>query len=455
MATVARENIGLLNDKIIVKVTKEDYFPTFEKKLKEYSKTVNIPGFRKGMVPTGMIKKMYGPSIYTDEVLKTVEKQLYTYLDTEKPDIFAQPLALDADIRKLDLNNPADYEFGFEIGLKPEFEIAPLDKAQVSFNKVKVTDEMIQDEINRMLAKSGKMAEQESIDSEEAALTVLFIECDVEGNTIEGGIERETLVTVKHLTPEAQQQFMSKKKDDSVVVQLIKTFDQDKLNAFVLDLALDKEEVLAEEKYFKFTIQKIELLEKEDLNEEFFNKVFPGAAVATEEEFRNKLKEEIEQYWHGQSRNQLQDQLYHYLLDETNIEFPAEFLKRWLQTGSEERKTAEQAEEEFPVFSGQLKWTLISDKLIKDNKLQVTPEELKDSMRTEVMRYFGTVTMGVDTSWLDSYIDRMMKDEKQLDTTYRRLLTDKIFSYAESQVKPVEKEVTSEELVGMQHHHHH
>src|SRR6476619_6491573 len=153
MATVVRENIGLLNDKLTVKLNKEDYFPSFEKKLKEYSKTANIPGFRKGMVPTGMIKKMYGTSIYTDEVLKTVEKQLYTYLDTVKPDIFAQPLALDADIRKLDLNNPDEYEFGFEIGLKPQFQIAPLDKADVTFHKVKVTDEMIEEEVERMRVK--------------------------------------------------------------------------------------------------------------------------------------------------------------------------------------------------------------------------------------------------------------------------------------------------------------
>src|SRR5580765_7140002 len=153
MATVARENIGLLNDKITVKVSKEDYFPTFETKIKEYSKTVNIPGFRKGMVPTGLIKKMYGPSIYQDEVLKTVEKQLYTYLDTEKPEIFAQPLPLDADIRTLDLNNPAEYEFGFEIGLKPEFELAPLDKAAVTYQKVKVTDEMVEEEVSRMQKK--------------------------------------------------------------------------------------------------------------------------------------------------------------------------------------------------------------------------------------------------------------------------------------------------------------
>src|SRR5580765_6665385 len=144
MATVVRENIGLLHDKLVVKVNKDDYYPSFDKKLKEYSKTANIPGFRKGMVPAGMVKKMYGPSIYTDEILKTVEKELYGYLQTEKPDIFAQPLALDADIRKMDFNNPADYEFGFEIGLKPAFEVAPIAKAKLTLHKVKVTDEMIQ-----------------------------------------------------------------------------------------------------------------------------------------------------------------------------------------------------------------------------------------------------------------------------------------------------------------------
>jgi trigger factor len=196
-------------------------------------------------------------------------------------------------------------------------------------------------------------------------------------------------------------------------------------------------------------------VEKRELDETFFNEVFPGAAVTTEADFRQKLKEEIEQYWDGQSRNQLHDQLYHYMLDKTTIDFPAEFLKRWLQTGSEERKTAEQAEEEFPVFSSQLKWTLISDKLIKENNLQVTPEELKETMKNEVMRYFGNMSMGEDTSWLDSYVDRMMKDEKQVDATYRRLVTDKLFNYAQSQVSPAEKEVTPEELTGMQHHHQH
>ncbi len=455
MATVLRENIGLLTDKLIVKVSKEDYLPTFEKSLKNYSKNVNIPGFRKGMVPPGMVKKMYGPSIFTDEILKTVEKELYAYLTTEKPDIFAQPLALDADIRKMDVNNPADYEFGFEIGLKPAFEVAPIAKAKLTLHKVKVTDEMIQEEVNRMQIKGGKMTEPEIIDNDENVLNVVFTESDKDGNVIEGGIEKENSVILKYFTPAIQKQLKGKKKDDSIVFQLSKSFDADKLPMMLADLGLDTDDKDAAKKYFKLTIAKVGLVEKRELNEEFFNEVFPGQGVATAEEFTAKLKEEIGKHWEAQSRNQLHDQLYHYLLDETTMEFPDSFLKRWLQTGGEKAKTAEEAEAEFPLFSNQLKWTLISDKLVKENKLEVGQEELRENMRAEVMRYFGTMSLGDDTSWLDSYIDRMMKDEKQVESSYRRLLTDKLFSWAEGQAKFKEKEVTGEELTAMQHNHHH
>jgi len=455
MATVARENIGLLNDKITVTISKEDYFPSFEKKIKEYSKSANIPGFRKGMVPAGMVKKMYGPSIYTDEILKTVEKELYGYLQTEKPEIFAQPIALNADIRQMDFNNPTDYQFGFEIGLKPAFELAPLDKANVTLHKVKVTDAMVEEEVNRMQIKGGKMTEPEVIDNEENVLNILFTECDANGEPVEAGITKENSVIVKYFAPAIQKEVMGKKKGDSIVFQLSKTFEGDKLEMMLHDLGLEKDDKTAADKFFKMTIVKVGLVEKRELNEEFFNEVFPGAAVATEEEFRNKLKGEIEQYWLSQSRNQLHDQLYHYLLDETKIEFPESFLKRWLQTGGEKPKSEEEAEAEFPMFSQQLKWTLISDKIIKENNLDVTADELKVSMKAEVMQYFGNMNMGEDVSWLDSYVDRMMKDEKQVDNSYRRLVTDKLFKWAESKTNPTEKEVTPEELNGLQHHHHH
>ncbi len=455
MPTVERENIGLLTDKLIVKIKKEDYLPSFEKKLKEYSKTANIPGFRKGMVPAGMIKKMYGAGIFNDEILKTVEKQLYTYLNEEKPDIFAQPLPLETDMSKMDINNPSDYDFGFEIGLKPAFEIPDISKAKLTLHKVEVTDAMVQDEINRMQIKAGKMTEPEVIDNEENVLNVLFTESDKDGNAIEGGISKENSVLLKYFTPKMQKQLMGKKAGEYFVFQLNKTFEGDKLEMMLQDLGFEKDDKEAAAKYFKLDVVKIGLVEKREMNEAFFNEVYPGKNIKTEEELKQALKEEIEKYWESQSRNQLHDQLYHLLLDDTKMEFPESFLKRWLQNGGEKPKTAEEAEHEFPGFSNQLKWTLISDKLMKQNNIDVTEAELKESMKAEVMRYFGQMNMGEDMSWLDSYIDRMMKDEKQVDATYRRLITEKLFTWMESQTKPKEKKVTAEELTAMQHNHHH
>ncbi len=455
MATVVRENIGLLHDKLIVKVSKDDYFPAFDKKLKEYSKTANIPGFRKGMVPAGMIKKMYGSSIFTDEILKTVEKELYNYLNTEKPEIFAQPLPLNTDVAQMDINNPADYEFGFEMGLKPDYALADVSKAKVVLHKVKATDAMVDEEIARMQIKGGKMTEPETIDNEENVLNILFTEADKEGTAAEGGASKENSVILKYLTAATQKKFMGKKVGDVVTVQLSKAFDEDKLAMILQDLGFEKDDKDAAKKYFNLEIVKVGLVEKRELNEDFFKEIYPAKDIKTEEELKASIKEEIQAYWDAQSRNQLQDQLYHYLIDETKMEFPETFLKRWLQTGGEKPKTAEEAEAEFPGFSNQLKWTLISDKLIQENKLQVTNEELRENMKGEIMRYFGTMNLGEDTSWIESYIDRMMKDEKQVDSSYRRLITDKLFNWVETQVKPKEKEVTGEELNGMMHNHHH
>jgi trigger factor len=455
MATVARENVGLLNDKLTVKISKEDYLPSFEKKLKEYSKTANIPGFRKGMVPAGMIKKMYGAGIFSDEILRGVEKEIYNYLNTEKPEIFGQPLPLQTDMSAMDFNNPADYEFAFEIGLKPPFEIADTAKAKLTRNTVKVTDAMLEEEISRMQIKAGKMTEPETIDNEENVLNVLFTESDNDGNVVEGGITKENSVLLKYFTAKLQKDLMGKKAGDNFVFQLDKTFEGDKLEMMLQDLGFEKDDKEAAKKFFKLEIVKLGLVEKRELNEEFFNEVFPGKDIKTEEELHSNLKVEMQQYWDAQSRNQLQDQLYHYLIDETKMEFPAAFLKRWLQTGGEKPKTAEESEAEYPTFSNQLKWTLISDKIITDNKLEVSNEELREYMKIEVMRYFGQMNMGEDMSWLDSYMDRMMKDEKQLDATYRRLITEKLFAFVESNVKAKENEVTAESLTAMQHNHSH
>jgi trigger factor len=454
MASVTRENIGNLHDKLTVKISKEDYLPEFEKAIKSYSKKANIPGFRKGMVPAGMIKKMYGASIFSDEVIKSVEKNLQEYLVKEKPEMFAQPLPLESDLRKMDMNRPEEYDFPFEIGLKPEISLEALSSAKPTFYKVKATPEMVEEEVEKLVTKNGDLKDADAISSPENVLNVLFEESDAEGNIVEGGISKDNSILLKYFSEEYQQKLQDKKVGDSIVLQLKDAFPEKEREWILSDLALDKDDPASTEKKFKMSITKIGLVEKKELNEEFFNLVFPGKEIKTEEDFRKNIEEEIQKQWDAAGHNQVQDQLYHTLID-TPVEFPETFLKRWLEVGGEKLKSKEQVEEEYPKFKDQLKWTLISDKIIKENNLEVSPEELRNSMKEEISRYFGQMNLSEDASWLESYVDRMMKDEKQLDASYRRIISDKLFNWLESQVTPEEKEITSEEFLAMQHHHHH
>ena len=454
MASVTKESIGNLHDKLTVKVSKEDYYPSFEKAIKEYSKKANIPGFRKGMVPAGMVKKMYGASIFYDEVIKTVEKEIQDYLKKEKPEIFAQPLPMESDMRNLDMSNPADYDFPFEIGLKPEISIDALSTATPSFYKVKVLPDMVEEEIEKLVTKHGDMKDAETVSGTENVLNVLFEESNAEGNPLPGALSKDNSILVKYFAEDFRAQLYDKKKDDYVVLQLKNAFAEKEREWILSDLGLDKNDPSSEEKYFKMTITKIGLVEKKELNEEFFNLVLPGKEIKTEEEFREAMKEQLQQQWDAASRSQMQDQLYHTLL-ETPLQLPDEFLKRWIAIGGEKKKNTEEVEAEYPSFLNQLKWTLISDKIIIDNKLDVSEEELRNYMKEEIMRYFGQMNMGDDNQWIESYIDRMMEDQKQVDSSYRRIITEKLFNFIETQVTPIEKQSSPEELLAMQHHHEH
>lgn len=456
MATVTRENVSLLTDKLSVKVSKEDYYPSFEKALKQYAKVANIPGFRKGMVPTGVVKKMHGPAIFADEVIKSVEKGLSDFMVKEQLDIFAQPLPVDSDASKINMETPDEYTFHFEIGLKPTFEVDAFKKSKLTRYKVTVTDEMVQNEMDRLQMRHGKMTEPETVSSEDNVLNVKFEETDKEGNPTAGGVTGENSLLVKYFTKKYQKELQGKKKEEVVNLQLKKAFEEKELDWILSDLKI-KEVEGADAKYFNMIITKVGLVEKRALNEEFFKEVYPLKEIKSEDEFKAALKEEIENYWAAQSKNHLHHELYHVLVDDTKMEFPESFLKKWLQTGGENPKTADEAEAEYPVFSNQLKWTLISDKLIKENNLEVTGEELRNYMKQQVMGYFGQMNLGDNAEWLDSYVDRMMKDEQQVDSTYRRLITEKLFNWAETQITPVEKEISAEDFGKLQqeHEHHH
>ncbi|SDW90669.1 trigger factor [Hydrobacter penzbergensis] len=453
MASVTRENIGLLNDKLTVNLSKEDYYSGFEQSLKKYAKTANIPGFRKGMVPAGLVKKMYGQSVFTDEVLRSVEKELNAYLGKEQLEIFAQPLPLDNDARALDMNNPSDYAFAFEIGLKPAFDL-DVKKIKVTRYNVTVTDEMVQEEIERQQVRNGKMTEPEEVTGDDNVLNVKFVESDKDGNPVEGGINKDNSLLVKYFKESFRKKLTGKKKDDFVVLQPSKAFEDKEKEAILADLGLTNEDG---DKYFKLEITKVGLVEKSELNEAFFLAAFPNKEIKTEEEFRAEVKKEIEAYYAQQSRNQVHDQIYHHLVDHTTMEFPESFLKRWLQTGGEQPKTAEEAEQDYPTFANQLKWTLVSSKVIQDNKIEVLPDDIRDFAKQQLFSYMGgqLTALGDSQQWVEDYANRMMQDRKFVEDSYHRISTDKMFSLLESQVSAKEEAISAEDFAEKLHHHHH
>ncbi|WP_298391413.1 trigger factor [Hydrotalea sp.] len=455
MANVTRENLSVLNDKITVTLSKEDYLAGFEKSLKKYAKTANIPGFRKGMIPAGLIKKMYGQSVFSEEVMRQVEKSLLDYLENEKVDIFAQPLPLENNSPTLDMNNPTDYSFSFEIGLKPEVAI-DVTKLNVKQYQVTVTDEMVEQEIDRLQVHNGKMTEPETVTGDDNVLNVKFVETDNEGNDLESGITKENSLLVKYFTEKFRKNLIGKKAGDTVDLQLKKAFDDKEMEFILSDLGLEKGKKEEESKYFKLHITKVGLVERPELNEAFFETVYPGKAIATTDEFKKAVKSEIDNYYEAQVLNQVHDQIYHQLLAHANFQFPDSFLKRWLQVSGAKPKTNEEVETEFPTFKEQLKWTLISNQLRVEHKIEVLPDDIRNLAKQQLLQYLGgQINMGDNQQWVEDYANRMMQDRKFMEDSYHRIATEKMFTAVAEKVKKTEEAISAEDFAAKLHHHHH
>lgn len=461
MASVSQENIGLQHEKIIVQLSKEDYLPAVDKALKNLSKQASIPGFRKGMVPVGVVKKMYGQSVFSDEVLRVAGTRLEEYLVEQKAEIFARPVPAESQSGwTFDVNNPQDYTFEFEIGTRPEFTIPLLSGAEtVPFYKVIVSDEMLREEIERLQYKAGDMHEPEQITTEDNVLNVEFDEVDADGHLVEGGIHKDNSLLLKYFTPGLQAQLMNKRAGDTIDFNLQETFDDKVLPAIMKDLGLNAGEEGDREKRFRLSITKLGLIEKAPLTRETFEKIYPGRGLETEEDFASVLKEEIERYWDSQARTRLHNELFEKLVHETTIPLPEKFLKRWMSVGGEKYVAPEQVEKEYGGFEHQLRWQLISDKLIAEYKIEVEPEEIEDAARMQIMSYFGQQghVPDVNDQWFESFVKRQMGDRKFVEEMHQKIMTDKLFYVIEQKVNLQEERVSLQEFSHLpsSHHHHH
>lgn len=459
MATVTRENIAPLHDKITVKLTKEDYLPSFEKSLKQYAKQANVPGFRKGMVPSGMVKKMYGQNLFGDEVFRSAGRELEEYLKNEKVAIFAQPMIMPGEQPlSLDMNQPADVDFSFEIGVKPDFEIPALNgSTPLTRYKVSVSDKMLEDELERISRRYGKVENPESVTNKDNIIYVTYEPCDESGSVAEGAEKIEDTVLLEKMPARLQEMLMDKKAGDTLVFKPADVCTAEELTSFLKD-PLKKDDSAAQQ-FFKLTVTKVGLLIPAELNAELFMQVFPNEMITEESAFRAKIKEELGREYERISKDRLNNEMYELLVHNTNINLPVAFLKRWLREGQEKPKSEKEVEQEFPGFDHQLRWTLISDKIILDNGINVSQQEVIEDVKGRVLAYFG-MDNDEDAPWMDSYMQKVAKDEKTLNETYRRLLFDRLFDFLQTKFAITEQEISEEEFFKLPdahaaHHHHH
>lgn len=452
MASVTREPIGELHDKITVKLSQQDYLPTFEKEIKSFSKKANIPGFRKGMVPAGMIKKMYGPDFFSDAVLKSVNNELEGFLKKENQEIFGQPIPSDSKLPEMDMKNPGDYEFPFEIGLKPEIKISIPKDTKAVYYHIKPTEEDLKKEIENVQINNGELKEIESVRDEKDIIKVLFTELNEEGNELENGISKEETLAVSAFTDSFQKHFFGKKANDVLTAKLNEAIDPVKFPGIYEGIGVDKEN---EGKSFSIKILSVNEMEMHPLNEELFKKVFPAKEITSEEDFKKAVSEEVEKQYQGVTNNQFEHELYHILM-KVPVKFPESFLKKWIETSGEQQKSKEEVEEEFPKFIDQLKWSVISNEIAKEQELKVSADEIKEEIKSELKKYFGNVdTSSADFGWMDEYVNRMMSDSKQIESRYDKLLVQKIFDWAKTKIAKEEKEVSPEEFQKTQSEHRH
>jgi trigger factor len=317
---------------------------------------------------------------------------------------------------------------------------------------------MVNEEVNRMQKKGGKMTEPETVDSVEHILNVNIEESDAEGNVVEGGIKKDNSLLVKYFTADFQQKLIGLKKEDTVTLQLTQAFEEKEREWLIKDLGLDASDATQLEKFFKMTITKVGFVEKRALDEAFFKDASPYKEIATLAEFKEAVKEEIQAQWDKQAQNLLHHEIYHALLETIKIDFPETFLKKWMQVGGEKRKSAEEVENEFPTFRAQLQWTLITDKIATEANLEVSIDEMRASTKQQIMGYFGGMNMEMglgNMDWIDSYVDKMMQDEQQMESTYRRLLTEKIFIHTEGLITSNETSISVDAFNALQAKHQH
>ncbi|QAA81906.1 trigger factor [Aequorivita sp. H23M31] len=432
---ITRKDIDNLNTVLTVEIEKDDYSGKVDKVLSDYRKNANIPGFRKGHVPMGMVKKQFGKAVLVEEVNKILQDSLHKFLTEEKLDILGNPLPKNEAEIDWDSDN---YSFQFELGLSPKFDI-DLNAKEITHYKIVADEEMVNNQIKRIRKQYGKLVSKNEVETGDE-ITGTFTSEEKE-------IEKKSSFSTDDVDGKAQvEKLLGAKVGDTVTLKTKGMFADDHDNQKYFGVSHDDAHGLDIEVTFK--IEEVNTREMAELDQELFDKLFGEGVVTSEEELKSKIKEDAENQFAQQGDQKLLNDVIESLIENTKFELPTEFLQRWLATAGESKLSEEEARAEFEKSEKGLRYQLIEGKLRSENKLQVTFEELKDYSKNMIrsqMAQFGQLNPSEEE--LDSIAARILSNQEEVERLSEQLNANKMLNFFKENAKLKTKEITFDKFI--------
>lgn len=448
---IVKEEKDVLNALLKINLSKEDYLPEVDKSLKQLSKQVDLKGFRKGNVPVSVVRKRFGDQVLAEQLNKILEKSIGEYLQENKINILGNPIPkTDESPNDIDIKNPADYEFVYELGLSPEFEISVLDgKTELGKYKIKVEDKQVEEELDRVKLQFGEIENPETGLQEGDEMEVQLKELDSDGNVKDEGVKNELAYIAFNdiKNDKLKTEFSTLKLGDSLAVDVYTDFNKEESDINSSLLSLDGTVPEEMNTKFQLTISKINRKVPAEFNQELFDKMFGKDEVKSVDEMKKRVSDEIEKAFEQAALGKLNHDIFKLLIDKTNIELPDTFLKKWIKLSNEQPISDDQIENEYESFAQNLKWSLISNKIAKEQDIKVSEEEIKGKAKEMILQQFGMNASMLGDEQLNSFAESLvLKNKEQTQKIYEQLNEEKLFDYIREQVKLKDKPISLDEF---------
>jgi len=433
---ITKEQIDDLNAIVKVAITKEDYQDKVEQILKDYRKQANIPGFRKGQVPMGLIKKQYGKAVLVDEVNKLLQDNLNKYLTEEKLDVLGNPLPRQQDNFNWEAEELA---FEFELGLAPEFDVPLKTKKSIPHYKIVADKKMIDEQVDRIRKQYGKLVSKAEIGKNDEIRGIFKNE--------EADIDQKTTLELDKIkNKKAVSTLLGKKVGDVIFLKTKGLFKEEYLLAAALGISNEQAGKLDIE--VNFTVEEISEREPALLNQELFDKLFGKDEVTSENELREKIRTDSEKQFEQQADQKLLNDVTERLIETANFGLPAAFLKKWIQMTGEKQLSPEEAHDEYEKSEKGLRYQLIEGKIIKDHNIEIKFDELKEFTRNFIrsqMAQYGQLNPAEEE--LDSIAARILGNRDEVKRLSEQLMSQKLLTLFKEKANLKTKEVTYEDFI--------